>query len=197
MDSLAGRMQDTSSKAKLHNQNTKQVLTSGSPRSVSMIDCSKKRNLSNDEYVRYQFNCTKLNAFYKNAFIHTSLLEGLIVSNSEQKEPHISQKCECCGRVDNFRSIRKALNILKPEIDDGDGNWELLQEIFDKRNDLAHDFVILNQNAIESKIKEIWKMILHLYTNSGFINKCFEERYGFEPKTIITKRDQAELEQDS
>lgn len=158
-----------------------------------MMDCLRKTGLSNIEYVKYQFYCAKLNSTYKNVFIHTSLLEGLIVDESERKKPHIISKCSCCGYEKNFRNFRGALNILK---DEPCQNNELLHKIYNNRNNLAHDFISLQQIEIDSNIKNLWENILNVY-ELDFINKLFEERYGFKPKDAIAKATPSELQQDS
>src|SRR3989304_1748104 len=79
-----------------------------------MIDCLRereKRDFSNRDYVYCQFTNKRLKTRYKNVFIHTSLIEGLIVDRSLRKESQVRQKCECCGREDSFRSFRRAIEI--------------------------------------------------------------------------------------
>ena len=159
-----------------------------------MISCSEKKNLSNPKYVQYQFYCVDLSAFYKNVFIHTSLLEGLIVRSAEEKVPHTPSKCSSCGRKDEFRTFRKALDILD---DDIVVEKDLLHKIYNKRNELAHDFVTLDQDKIDGNIKVVWKMILQIYKDSEFLNNLFYKYYQFRPKEIIMGKRQAELEQDS
>ncbi|OGY58145.1 MAG: hypothetical protein A3C03_00205 [Candidatus Colwellbacteria bacterium RIFCSPHIGHO2_02_FULL_45_17] len=150
-----------------------------------MIDCLRereKRDLSNRDYVYCQFTNKRLKTRYKNVFIHTSLIEGLIVDRSLRKESQVRQKCECCGREDSFRSFRRAIEILRDDVGD---QYNSLHEIYTIRNELAHDFITLDQAPLEQKIEEAWEKIINVYKNSEFLNELFHVKYNFRPDKIV------------
>lgn len=154
---------------------------------------SVNKSLSHDDYVRYQFYCGKNRfvASYKNVFLHTSLVEGLIVSKSEEANPYPDEK----EKENNakYRTFRYALVILKKLLGD---EYKILHVLYDDRNDLIHDITKLDQNAIEEKIRKMWVHIVEVYKGSEFLNELFGNRYNFSPKSIFINH-QPELADDT
>ena|SRR3989338_7822766 len=151
-----------------------------------MPDCSKKRNLSHKEWVVYQFYCCDFDSSYKNVFLHTSFIEGLVIDKSIDQHPFptVEEKEKVKENPNYKRGFRNALTLLESDIS---GESKLLHKLYDDRNALIHNIARkpnpLDQNGIEMMRNKMWQNILDIYKTSDFIDRLFRERgYEFSPK---------------
>lgn len=166
------------------------------------LDCNnrKKYNLTHNEWVLYQFDCGFYRS-YKNVFLHTSFLEGLILDKSQEKTSFPTEdEREKIEEDQNYkRGFRRALKILKEDLNN---EYRLLHKLYDDRNKLIHSIARLprplDQDGIESIRDTMWKHIIEIYKGSDFINNLFIEReYGFSPREKLLDRSDEELARDT
>lgn len=139
-----------------------------------------KKHLPHKEWVLNQFE-KYLTLSYRNVFIHTSIIEGLLIDESEEETPFPDEKeKKKCQK--QFRIISYAMKLL------GKLNKNY-KKLFENRNDLIHGIARksnpLDQDNIEKKIKEMHSCIINIYKEK-YINNLFGKRgYKFYPKDKV------------
>jgi hypothetical protein len=133
---------------------------------------------------------------YKDVFLHTSFLEGIIIDKSLQEyhfpfDEHEKKMFEEDPQYQ--RGFRSALKFLQAKL--GTEEYKLLHKIYDDRNNLIHDIartkadnelVGMDQRSIEAARDQMGHNILVIYRGSHFINELFRDRYGLLPKKEIS-----------
>jgi len=120
------------------------------------------KNLSHQEWVLEQFTPKYLKTSYRNAVLHSSIIEGVLVVESRiNKFDYANKFLLCDKKIDSsefciFNKIRDIRN-------------RLVHRIFKKRG--------LSQNEINKLIKDLVQEILLAYKKSAFLDKKLFEKY--------------------
>ena len=119
-------------------------------------------SLNHEDWVKEQFKNEYLKSAYRNVFIHFSIIEGILVNESEMNNFSSANKCLLCSqRIDSsefcaFDSIRKVRN-------------KLAHNIFKEER--------LSQKDIDGLRDDLMKKIHHAYRISTFLKTKLFEKY--------------------
>lgn len=127
------------------------------------------KNLSHKDWVKQQFN-KYLKSSYRNVFVHSSIIEGILVNESG---------------MDKFDSANKFL-LCSQKITSSE--FCVFNEIRKIRNSLAHDIFKkkLPQNDIDKLRDDLMEKIQKAYKISSFLDKKIFKKYGItRPQAIL------------
>lgn len=148
-----------------------------------------EKKLSHEKWVECQFNKYNKSCF-RDVVLHTSFIESTIIAESERFHPF-----PCLKERGQFRTFGYAIELLKTNDDYKDKDFEAINDLREKRNNLIHGIMEegIDQNEIESRVGKIYEKIKEVY-KSDLFNKIFEKfanfkkrNYGFLPKDKLSK----------
>jgi hypothetical protein len=128
------------------------------------------KNLSHHDWVVQQFD-KYLRSQYRDVFIHSSIIEGVLVNESGKRSFDLANKSLLCSK-----------KIYSSE-------FCVFNEIRDIRNRLAHDIFKKNglaQNDIDKLRDDLIEKIHEAYKTSSFLEEKIFKKYKIKRSSIIT-----------
>ncbi|KKW19074.1 hypothetical protein A2852_02045 [Candidatus Adlerbacteria bacterium RIFCSPHIGHO2_01_FULL_54_23] len=127
------------------------------------------KNLSHQDWVKQQFG-KYLKSSYRNVFVHSSIIEGILANESGMDKFDSANKFLLCSQKINSSEFCVFNNIRKI------------------RNKLAHDIFKrkgLSQNEIDKLRDDLMKEIHNAYIVSNFLNNKLFEKYKLKRSSVI------------
>jgi hypothetical protein len=113
-------------------------------------------------WIKKQFAKKHTKACYRNVLIHTSFVETVVRKEARQ------------------RDFRRAIAVLRDNRGYDRNTVNRIDQLRDKRNTIIHELLKnkgLDENLINTTIKEMRELLEYIYRNSPFVQTYFRNEY--------------------